>query len=129
MESPLAQVQELLLAFYANKGSYPRPNAVTSSQINEIQRLAATLARDLARMMETGPVSRKNNDGDLSGTIRNLDRQVDTYEDAELLVRWKLGHRRLLTSIIGNSTDRDPARRPSKDSTTDPNRRQAAPWL
>jgi hypothetical protein len=86
MSGPLAQVQDLLLAFYASKGRYPRPNAVTRSQIDEIQRLSAPVARDLMAMMSPQTASSRINDGGLREIIRKQDEQVDIYEDAELLV-------------------------------------------
>jgi hypothetical protein len=86
MSGPLVQVQELLLAFYASQGRYPRPNAVTRSEIDEIQRLAVPVARVLMVMMNPQSAGQNGNDGGLRETIRQQDQQVDIYEDAELLV-------------------------------------------
>lgn len=81
MSDPLKQVEELLLAQYAQKGIYPRPNDVTQKDIDTIRRLSSVFARDLMAVLG---LQRREDEG-LAGTVRKLDRQVDIYEDPELL--------------------------------------------
>ena len=82
LSEPLQQVHDLLLAYYASKGKYPRPNDVTQADIDNVQRLCAVVARDLTTKLAVP----KRNNGGLEDTIRQLDRQIDIYEDSDLLV-------------------------------------------
>lgn len=129
MSGPLAQVQDLLLAFYASKGRYPRPDAVTRSEIDEIQRLSVLVARDLMAMMSPQVASSKINDGGLRETIRKQDQQVDIYEDAELLVSQHSFAVEAPLTATGNGTRRNPTGRTSSHSAPNSNERYATPGL
>jgi len=83
MSSPLDSVQDLLLAHYASKGRFPRPQDVTQNDIDTVKRLTASVSRQLS-MRITGRPAEK--DG-LEATILRLDEQVNIYEDSKLLVR------------------------------------------
>ena len=121
MSGPLAQVQDLLLTFYASKGRYPRPNAVTRAEIDEIQRLSALVACDLMAMMSPQTASSKTNNGYLHEIIRKQDQQVDIYEDAELLVgRYSFVIEAPLTTTE-NGTRRNPTGRASGHSAPNSN--------
>jgi hypothetical protein len=83
MSSPMDSVQELLLAYYASKGRFPRPRDVTQNDIDTVKRLTTSVSRQLSIQIAGGPTKK---DG-LEATILRLDEQVDIYEDSALLVR------------------------------------------
>jgi hypothetical protein len=83
--SGIHQAMILLLASYATRGRFARPNDVTAQDIDEIKRLGATAADDLAKRLRLPSTTPRPNNG-LRATIEQLDKQVDTYENLELLV-------------------------------------------
>lgn len=81
----LEEVKELLLAYYASKNRYPRPNEVTAADIVKVEDLATKVAKDWTQRLEQAIKATRPNEQLLS-TIRSLDSMVDTYEDAGNLV-------------------------------------------
>lgn len=80
MSAPLQEVVDLLLAYYASKGRFPRPKDVTQEQIDTMNRLVASISVNVPI-----PIDQRRRD-DLAATIHQLDQQVNIYEDPDLLV-------------------------------------------
>ncbi|KAG8768602.1 peptide-N4-(N-acetyl-beta- glucosaminyl)asparagine amidase [Serendipita sp. 405] len=80
MSTPLDEVQEVLLAYYASKGRFPRPKDVTPKEVEDVK---SVLSRAFTQMTVQHGNQRGNNG--LRGTILTLDKEVDKYENEELL--------------------------------------------
>lgn len=83
MSQAIREATVLILAYYASKGRFPRPHEVSEQDLNEVQRLGAAVARDLMKIVK---VPDQGNNKGLRREIEILDKQVDTYENQELLV-------------------------------------------
>lgn len=83
MSDSIQQIEGILLEYYASKGKYARPNDVTHADIDKVRRLANVVANQLTVAMGLRAPAPTNG---LVATIQKLDRQVDIYENPELLV-------------------------------------------
>ncbi|CCA72866.1 related to PNG1-protein with de-N-glycosylation function (N-glycanase) [Serendipita indica DSM 11827] len=83
MSDPLHEVLEVLLALYASKGRFPRPNAVTQQQRNAVRQAGPIIVRRLVEILGDAPSRAQSNA--LLETIRSSNEGINKYTDENLL--------------------------------------------
>lgn len=85
--STLQSAVATLVKDYARRGSYPRPDQVTEQALEELRQLCAAATLVVSEPDHTtAPPRSRYSDQTLKQIILDLDSQMDTYENSELLV-------------------------------------------